>query len=68
MRHVFLTPGDRDKNELLSGTSPAHWAEQQNLVSPQTRRSKSDAWTLSVRWALGTLISVTGARSAWPLR
>ena len=51
---MILTPGGRDKNELPSGTDPAHWAEQQNLVSPLTRRSKTDAWTLSVRWALRT--------------
>ena len=49
---MFLTPGGRDKNKLSSGTDPAHWAEQQNLVSPLTRRWKPDTWTLSVRWAL----------------
>ena len=47
----FLTTGGRDKNELPSGTDPAHWAERQNLVSPLTRRSETDSWTHSVRWA-----------------
>ena len=45
-RRVILTPGGRDKNELPCGTDPVHWAEQQNLVSPLTRRWKTDAWTL----------------------
>ena len=48
MRRVFLTRGDKDKNELPRGTNPAHRAEQQNLVSPLARRSKTDARTPSV--------------------
>ena len=60
MRRVFLTLGDRDKNQLPSGTNLVHRAEQQNLASPLTRRSKTDAWTPSVVWALGsTEISLT---------
>ena len=58
---MFPTPGDRDKNQLPSGTNPAHWAEQQNLVSPLTRRSKTDAWTPNVRWALD-LVKIAGDR------
>ena len=48
---VFLMRGEKDHNELPSGTNAAHWAEQQNLVMQLTRRSKTDASTLSVRWA-----------------
>ena len=44
MRRVFLTRGDENMNEMASATSPAHWAEQQNLVSPLTRLSKTDAY------------------------
>ena len=52
---MILTPGGRDKNELPSGTDPTHWEEQQNLVSQPMRRSKTDAWTLSVRWTLDSI-------------
>ena len=52
MQRVFQTPGGSDKNKLPSGSDPAHWAERQNLVLPLMRRSKTDAWTLSVRWSL----------------
>ena len=48
---LFLTQGDKDKNELPSGTNPAHWAGQQNLVSPLMRRLKTDASMPGVRWA-----------------
>ena len=54
-RRVFLTRGNDAWNELPSGTDSAHWAEQQNLVSPLTRRSKTDVSTPSVQWALDTV-------------
>ena len=51
-RSMLLTRGYKDSNELPNASNHAHWAEQQNLVSSLTRRSKTDAWTPSVRWAL----------------
>ena len=52
---MFRTRGDKVPIELLSATNPAHLAEQQNLVSPRTCRSKIDASTPSVRGALWLL-------------
>ena len=65
---MFLTPGGRDKNELPIGTDPAHLAEQQNLVSSLTRRSKTDAWTLNVRWALIVRTTAASCVTAEPLK
>ena len=45
---MFLMPGGRNENELLSGIDPIHWVEQLNLVTPLMRHSKMNAWTLSV--------------------
>ena len=60
-RRVFLTRGNDAWNELPSGTNSADWAEQQNLVSPLTRRAKTDVSTPSVRWALCCKVAVCGS-------
>ena len=49
---MILKRGDKNSKELPSATNPAHWAEQQNLVSLLPRHSKTDASTPSVRWAI----------------
>ena len=67
MRCVILTPGGRNKNELPSGTDPAHWAEQQNIEWPLTRRSKTDAWTLSLRSYGNLMIALVRSREDWLL-
>ena len=66
---MFLTPGSRDKNELPSSTDPAHWVKQQNLVSPLTRRSKTDAFGRSVcdgpKMPIVTMSVASGWGQAW---
>ena len=66
---MFLTPGGRDKNELPSGTDPAHLAEQHSLVPPLTRRSKTDAFGRSVcdgpQMPIVTMSVASGWGQAW---